>query len=130
MKTCRPWILGAAGLLVLVASQGALAQAGVDDAAQAGAAFERAEYALALTLFERASEAGHARAAQRAGEMRLLGQAAFGAGVERDLQRALQHLARANQAGLPTSGHLLERIGFMLVAPDQVASEGIGPHGC
>lgn len=130
MKSYRSWMLGAGAGLALVASQGAFAQAGMPEAAQADAAFERAEYVLALSLYERASEAGHAAAAQKAGAMLLMGPTAYGAGVERDLQRALRHLGRANQAGLATDPCLLERIGFMLVAPDQVASEGVGPSPC
>jgi hypothetical protein len=81
--------------------------------AAADTAYDQGRYAQALALYVAASDAGDTRAAERAGEMLLLGPVLYGAQVpKQDFERALRHLVRAARDGRPAAIAWLERIGY------------------
>jgi TPR repeat protein len=111
---------GAAACVLAVAAMAAQAQC---RSQAADAAFGEGRYAQALALYLGASDAGDAWAAERAGEMLLLGPVLYGSQVPQDFERALRHLVRAARDGRPAAIAWLERIGYPPVwQPIAVAS--------
>ena len=105
IKLRRAAALGA----LLAMAAGAQAQ---DDAERAHVAYESGRYAVALALYEQMSDLGDMAAAERAGEMLLLGERLYGKQVGRDPRRAMRHLLRAATAGSLSSIYWLGRLGI------------------
>lgn len=78
--------------------------------AQAHLAFAQQRYAAALMLYERGAAAGDLLAAERAGEMLMGGEAAYGAGVPQDFARAWALLRRAYCNGSASAAQLLDEL--------------------
>jgi TPR repeat protein len=83
--------------------------------------YQADRFANALQGYQQLAAAGDARAAERAGQMLVVGQSLYGDAVPSDPLKAVALLRQAARAGLPVAAHLIRNI--PAEAPTAVAAK-------